>query len=66
LPHLPVRYVAVPMQTHDNTPWGSCCFSTPHVLTDKHETPKIQLINSLVGMLSVAIEAQHLLVSRKS
>lgn len=65
LPHLPVRYVAVPMQTHDNHPMGFLLlFNTPG-LTDKHEDAKIQLINSLVGMLSVAIEAQHLLAEQK-
>jgi response regulator RpfG family c-di-GMP phosphodiesterase len=35
------------------------------VLSDKQENAKIQLINSLVGMLSVAIEAQHLLAEQK-
>lgn len=65
LPHLPVRYVAVPMQTHDNHPMGFLLLFNTTVLTDKHENAKIQLINSLVGMLSVAIEAQHLLAEQK-
>ena len=65
LPHLPVRYVAVPMQTHDNHPMGFLLLFNSDVLTDKQENAKIQLINSLVGMLSVAIEAQHLLVEQK-
>ncbi len=65
LPHLPVRYVAVPMQTHDNHPMGFLLLFNTTVLTDKHEDAKIQLINSLVGMLSVAIEAQHLLAEQK-
>lgn len=65
LPHLPVRYVAVPMQTHDNHPMGFLLLFNSDVLTDKQENAKIQLINSLVGMLSVAIEAQHLLAEQK-
>lgn len=64
-PHLPLRYVAVPMQTHDNHPMGFLLLFNIHTLTDKLETAKVQLINSLVGMLSVAIEAQHLLVEQK-
>lgn len=65
LPHLPLRYVAVPMQTHDNHPMGFLLLFNTDTLTDKQENAKIQLINSLVGMLSVAIEAQHLLVEQK-
>lgn len=65
LPHLPVRYVAVPMQTHDNHPMGFLLLFNTDVLSDKQENAKIQLINSLVGMLSVAIEAQHLLAEQK-
>lgn len=63
--HLPLRYVAVPMQTHDNHPMGFLLLFSTHTLTDKLENAKVQLINSLVGMLSVAIEAQHLLVEQK-
>ncbi|MBF7994905.1 HD domain-containing phosphohydrolase [Rahnella laticis] len=65
-PHLPLRYVAVPMQTHDNQLLGFLLLFNTRTLTDKHENAKIQLINSLVGMLSVAIEAQHLLVEQKN
>lgn len=65
LPHLPEHYVAVPMQTHDNHPMGFLLLFNTAALTDKHNEAKIQLINSLVGMLSVAIEAQHLLAEQK-
>lgn len=65
LPHLPMRYVAVPMQTHDNHPMGFLLLFNTAALTDKHEDAKIQLINSLVGMLSLTIEAQHLLAEQK-
>ncbi|WP_437889552.1 HD domain-containing phosphohydrolase [Phytobacter sp. V91] len=65
LPHLPLPYVAVPMQTHDDHTLGFLLLFNTRTLTDKHENAKIQLINSLVGMLSVAIEAQHLLVEQK-
>ena len=53
------------MQTHDNHPMGFLLLFNTDVLSDKQENAKIQLINSLVGMLSVAIEAQHLLAEQK-
>ena len=65
-PHFPLRYVAVPMQTHDNQLLGFLLLFNTTTLGDKQENAKVQLINSLVGMLSVAIEAQHLLVEQKN
>ncbi len=64
-PHLPLRYVAVPMQTHDKQLMGFLLLFNPAEAGPEHGQAKIQLINALVGSLSVAIETQYLLQEQK-
>lgn len=63
--HLPLRYVAVPMQTHDKQLMGFLLLFNPAEAGAEHGQAKIQLINALVGSLSVAIETQYLLQEQK-
>ncbi len=65
-PHLPLRYVAVPMQTHDQQLMGFLLLFTPNELSAERGHAKIPLINALVGSLSVAIETQYLLQEQKN
>ncbi|AJW28933.1 metal-dependent phosphohydrolase [Chania multitudinisentens RB-25] len=65
-PHFPLRYVAVPMQTHDEQLLGFLLLFIPNELSAKRENAKIQLVNALVGSLSVAIETQYLLLEQKN
>lgn len=64
--HLPLRYVAVPMQTHDQRLMGFLLLFNPAEAGQEHGQAKIQLINALVGSLSVAIETQYLLQEQKT
>jgi HD-GYP domain-containing protein (c-di-GMP phosphodiesterase class II)/HAMP domain-containing protein len=63
--HLPLHYVAVPMQTHDRQLMGFLLLFNPAEAGPEHGHAKIQLINALVGSLSVAIETQYLLQEQK-
>lgn len=65
-PHLPLRYIAVPMQTHEQQLMGFLLLFCPYELSNEEESSKIQLINALVGSLSVAIETQYLLQEQKN
>lgn len=65
-PHLPLRYIAVPMQTHEQQLMGFLLLFCPYELSAEEESSKIQLINALVGSLSVAIETQYLLQEQKN
>ena len=64
--HLPLRYVAVPMQMHDQRLMGFLLLFKPVEAGSEHGQAKIQLINALVGSLSVAIETQYLLQEQKT
>ncbi|MFV8905563.1 HD domain-containing phosphohydrolase [Serratia fonticola] len=63
--HLPLHYVAVPMQTHDRELMGFLLLLNPAEAGPEHGQAKVQLINALVGSLSVAIETQYLLQEQK-
>ncbi|PVZ79438.1 metal-dependent phosphohydrolase [Serratia sp. S1B] len=65
-PHLPLRYIAVAMQTHEQQLMGFLLLFCPYELSAEEESSKIQLINALVGSLSVAIETQYLLQEQKN
>lgn len=65
-PHLPLRYVAVPMKTHDQRLMGFLLLFNPAEAGSEHGKAKIQVINALVGSLSVAIETQYLLQEQKN
>ncbi|KEY58843.1 HD domain-containing phosphohydrolase [Serratia sp. DD3] len=65
-PHLPLRYIAVPMQTHEQQLMGFLLLFCPYELSNEEESSKIQLVNALVGSLSVAIETQYLLQEQKN
>lgn len=64
--HLPLRYIAVPMQTHEQKMMGFLLLFSPSGLNAEREKAKIQLINALVGSLSVTIETQYLLQEQKN
>jgi HD-GYP domain-containing protein (c-di-GMP phosphodiesterase class II) len=64
--HFPLQYVAVPMQTHDKQLLGFLLLLNIDALSAKDQAAKIQLINALVGSLSVAIETQYLLQEQKN
>lgn len=65
-PYLPLRYVAVPMRTYDDQLLGFLLLFNPYELSAERESAKIQLVNALVGTLSVAIETQYLLQEQKN
>lgn len=65
-PYLPLRFVAVPMRTHDEQLLGFLLLFTPYELSAKRERSKIQLVNALVGSLSVSVETQRLLQEQKN
>lgn len=64
--YLPLHYIAVPMQTHDEELLGFLLLFNTDELSTKRENAKIQLVNALVGSLSVAIETQYLLQEQKN
>nr|WP_231566305.1 MULTISPECIES: HD domain-containing phosphohydrolase [unclassified Serratia (in: enterobacteria)] len=63
---LPLHYIAVPMQTHDEELLGFLLLFNTAELSPKRKSDKIQLVNALVGSLSVAIETQYLLQEQKN
>ncbi|AJJ34784.1 HAMP domain protein [Yersinia rochesterensis] len=65
-PYLPLRFVAVPMKTHDKQLLGFLLLFTPYQLNAEREHSKIQLVNALVGSLSVSVETQKLLQEQKN
>ncbi|CNK96774.1 putative chemotactic transducer-related protein [Yersinia aldovae] len=65
-PYLPLHFVAVPMQTHDDQLLGFLLLFNPYELNADRERSKIQLVNALVGSLSVSVEAQRLLQEQKN
>lgn len=65
-PYLPLRFVAVPMKTHDKQLLGFLLLLTPYQLNAEREGSKIQLVNALVGSLSVSVETQKLLQEQKN
>ncbi|MFC0225707.1 HD domain-containing phosphohydrolase [Serratia aquatilis] len=64
--HLPLPYIAVPMQTHDQQLMGFLLLFPPQELNAERGYAKMQLIHALAGSLSVAIETQHLLQEQKN
>lgn len=64
--HLPLRYVAVPMQNQGGHILGFMLLLSPDELTIEKENAKIQLVNALVGGLSVSVETQRLLQEQKN
>lgn len=65
-PYLPLRFVAVPMKTHDKQLLGFLLLFNPYQLNAERERSKIQLVNALVGSLSVSVETQQLLQEQKN
>ncbi|CFR08073.1 putative chemotactic transducer-related protein [Yersinia kristensenii] len=65
-PYLPLHFVAVPMKTHDKQLLGFLLLFTPYQLNSERERSKIQLVNALVGSLSVSVETQKLLQEQKN
>ncbi|MBS0054495.1 HD domain-containing phosphohydrolase [Yersinia sp. Marseille-Q3913] len=65
-PYLPLRFIAVPMKTHDDQLLGFLLLFNPYVLNTERERSKIQLVNALVGSLSVSVETQRLLQEQKN
>lgn len=65
-PYLPLRFIAVPMKTHDEQLLGFLLLFNPYVLNTERERAKIQLVNALVGSLSVSVETQRLLQEQKN
>ncbi len=65
-PYLPLRFIAVPMKTHDDQLLGFLLLFNPYVLNAERERSKIQLVNALVGSLSVSVETQRLLQEQKN
>lgn len=65
-PHFPECYIAVPMRTHDQQLLGFVLLLSYQKLSADRGRDKIQLVNALVGNLSVAIEMQYLLREQKN
>lgn len=65
-PYLPLRFIAVPMKTHDEQLLGFLLLFNPYELNTERERSKIQLVNALVGSLSVSVETQRLLQEQKN
>ncbi len=65
-PYLPLRFVAVPMRTHDDQLLGFLLLFNPYELNAARERSKIQLVNALVGSLSISVETQRLLQEQKN
>ncbi|WP_049610996.1 HD domain-containing phosphohydrolase [Yersinia pekkanenii] len=65
-PYLPLRFIAVPMKTHDDQLLGFLLLFNPYELNAERERSKIQLVNALVGSLSVSVETQRLLQEQKN
>ncbi|TDS97699.1 HD domain-containing protein [Rahnella sp. BIGb0236] len=65
-PYLPLHYFAVPMQTHDNHLLGFLLVFSVKSLSEPRQKARIQLVDALVGSLSVAIETQYLLQEQKN
>ncbi|WON78330.1 HD domain-containing phosphohydrolase [Serratia sp. UGAL515B_01] len=65
-PYLPLRYIAIPMQNHDQQLMGFLLLFPPQESNAERVFAKMQLINALAGSLSVAIETQHLLQEQKN
>ncbi|MHA7846545.1 HD domain-containing phosphohydrolase [Serratia sp. D1N4] len=64
--YLPLHYIAVPMQTHDEELLGFLLLFSTTELNAERQSAKVQLVNALVGSLSVAIETQYLLQEQKN
>lgn len=65
-PYLPLHYIAVPMQTHDAHLLGFLLLFSVKALSVQRQQARIQLVDALVGSLSVAIETQYLLQEQKN
>ncbi len=64
--HLPLKYIAVPMTSQEKYILGfMLLFSLEQMAIEKEQT-KIELVNALVGGLSVSVETQRLLQEQKS
>lgn len=60
-----VSYIAVPMQTHDGHLLGFLLLLNFHEMNAERQAKKMQLVNALIGSMSVAIETQYLLQEQK-
>ncbi len=65
-PYLPLRFIAVPMKAHDEQLLGFLLLFNPYILNAERERSKVQLVNALVGSLSIAVETQQLLQEQKN
>ena len=54
------------MKTHDEQLLGFLLLVNPYELNAERERSKIQLVNALVGSLSVSVETQRLLQEQKN
>lgn len=64
-PYQRVSYIAVPMQTHDGHLLGFLLLLNFHEMNAERQAKKMQLVNALIGSMSVAIETQYLLQEQK-
>ncbi len=53
------------MRTHDDQLLGFLLLFNPYELNAARERSKIQLVNALVGSLSISVETQRLLQEQK-
>lgn len=65
-PYPRVSYIAVPMQTHDGLMLGFLLLLNFREMNSERQTSKMQLVNALIGSMSVAIETQYLLQEQKN
>ena len=65
-PYLPVTYIVVPMQTHDGHLLGFLLLFHFSGMNPEHQATTQQLVNALIGSISVAIETQFLLQEQKN
>lgn len=62
---LPLYFIAAPIQSHDHQLLGFLLLFNSNAPNQQRELSRIQLVNALVGSLSISVEAQHLLQEQK-
>lgn len=63
---LPLRFIIAPIRGHDDHLLGFLLLFDDESINHERKYSRIQLVNALVGSLSISVEAQHLLQEQKN
>ncbi|MDN0088789.1 HD domain-containing phosphohydrolase [Yersinia nurmii] len=63
---LPLHFIIAPIRGHDDELFGFLLLFDDESMNHERKYSRIQLVNALVGSLSISVEAQHLLQEQKS